>query len=321
MITRTPDIVVLDEGHLLQGGLDWGELAALGNLTVYPRTDVSDVPARAGGAEVVLVNKTSLDAATLALLPRLRLVSVLATGYNIVDTDAASARGILVCNVPGYATDSVAQHVFALILELCNRTALHAAAVARGHWASSGEWCAPLATVTGLSGKRLGLVGRGSIARKVAAIGRAFGMECSMASASQPDGGPGLAPLADVIENSDILSLHCKLEPRTAGMVDAVFLRRMKRTALLVNTARGALVNETDLAAALASGVIAGAGLDVLAEEPPPAGHPLCSLPNCIVTPHIAWMGLDARRELLAVSTGNVRSWLEGKPRNVVNKA
>ena len=314
------DIVVLDEGHLLDGGLDWGEVAALGRLTVYPRTAVADIPARAAGAGVVLLNKTPLDSGTLAKLPRLGLVSVLATGHNVVDTAAAAARGVTVCNVPGYATSSVAQHVFALILELCNRAGMHAAAVARGHWASSGEWCAPLCTVTQLEGKRLGLIGRGSIAQEVAAIGRAFGMECSMASTSHPEGGPGLAPLDEVVSTSDILSLHCKLEPATAGMVDAAFLRRMKRTALLVNTARGGLVNEADLLEALCGGVIAGAALDVLVQEPPPAGHPLCELTNCIITPHMAWMGVDARRRLVSITAGNIRAWLDGCPQNVVSQ-
>lgn len=313
-------IVVLDEGHLLDGGLDWSEVEALGKLSVYPHTAVADIPGRASAAEIVLLNKTPLDAAALAKLPRLRLVSVLATGYNIVDTAAAAARGVTVCNVPGYATSSVAQHVFALILEFCSRAGMHAAAVAGGHWASSGEWCAPLCTVTQLDGKRLGLIGRGNIAREVAAIGRAFGMECIMASTSHPQGGSGLAPLDEVVSTSDVLSLHCKLDARTAGLVDAAFLRRMKRTALLVNTARGGLVNETDLAAALRDGVIAGAALDVLAQEPPRAGHPLCALHNCIITPHMAWMGTDARRRLLSITAANIRAWIAGNPRNVVNK-
>lgn len=321
MASGSCNIVVLDEGHLLDGGLDWSEVEALGKLAVYPRTDVADIPGRACGAEIVLLNKTPLDAGALAKLPRLGLVSVLATGYNIVDTAAAAVRGVTVCNVPGYATASVAQNVFALILEFCNRAGMHAEVVARGHWASSGEWCAPLCTVTQLEGKRLGLIGRGSIAQKVAAIGRAFGMECIMTSTSLPQGGAGLAPLDEVISTSDVLSLHCKLEDRTASMVGAPFLRRMKRGALLVNTARGGLVNEADLAEALRSGVIAGAALDVIAHEPPPADHPLCLLPNCIVTPHMAWMGIGARRRLISITADNIRAWLAGCPQNVVSKA
>jgi len=314
-----PRIVVLDQGHLLDGGLDWGELSALGTLVVHPRTDADDLLARADGAEILLTNKTPLTAATFARLPALRFISVLATGYNVVDVAAARAHGIAVSNVPAYATESVAQHVFALILELAHRAGRHAAAVADGHWTAAGEWCAPLAPVVELSGRRLGLIGRGRIAQRVAEIGRAFGMDVAMASASHPEGGDSLLPLAEVVRTADVLSLHCQLTAQSEGMVDAPFLRRMKPDAFLINTARGALINEQDLAAALAGGVIAGAGLDVLAQEPPSAGHGLCHLPNCVVTPHMAWMGAGARRRLLATTAENVRTYLSGDPVHVVN--
>ena len=310
---------MLDEGHLLKGGLDWGEVAECGNLTIHSRTAPDEVIHRGKGAQIVLTNKAPLSAETLAALPDLRFVSVLATGHNVVDTAAARARGITVSNVPAYGTASVAQHVFALILELSNRVGHHAEAVATGHWASSGEWCAPLASVTELHELRLGLIGRGRIARRVAEIGRAFGMEVVMASVSHPEGGDGLAPLDEVVATADMLSLHCQLTATNAEMVDADFLRRMKKTAFLINTARGGLVNENALATALSSGIITAAALDVLSVEPPPAGHPLCALPNCIVTPHMAWMGPGARRRLIEITARNVRGFLGGKPVNVVN--
>jgi glycerate dehydrogenase len=316
---RSPLITVLDAGHLLDGGLDWGDVASLGRLEVYPSTAPGDIVTRAAEASVVLTNKTPLSAETIAALPALRFIGVLATGYNVVDVAAARARGIPVSNVPAYGTESVAQHVFALILELCNRAGAQAAAVARGHWSGSGEWCAPLADITELDGLCLGLVGRGRIARRVAEIGRAFGMRVLMASPSHPSGGDGLAPLDEVTARADILSLHCQLTAMNTRMVDAEFLRRMKPAAFLINTARGALIDEGALAHALTTGLIAGAALDVLTVEPPPADHPLVALPNCLVTPHIAWMGPAARRRLIAITAGNIRAFLEGQPVNVVN--
>lgn len=321
-MTRTTDsplMVVLDAGHLLDGNLDWGDVVSLGRLEVYPSTASRDVVARAAGASVVLTNKTPLSAETITALPALRFIGVLATGYNVVDVAAARARGITVSNVPAYGTASVAQHVFALILELCNRVGVHSAAVARGHWSASGEWCAPLADLAELDGFCLGLVGRGRIARRVADIGRAFGMRVLMASPSYPSGGEDLSPLDEVTARADILSLHCQLTASNARMVDAEFLRHMKATAFLVNTARGGLIDEGALAHALASGIIAGAALDVLAVEPPPADHPLCALPNCLITPHIAWMGPNARRRLIAITAQNIRAFLAGQPVNVVN--
>lgn len=312
-------ITVLDECCLLDGGLDWGEVGTLGELATYPRTPVDEIVRRASGATILLTNKTPLSAETIAALPDLRFISVLATGYNVVDTEAARARGIPVSNVPAYGTDSVAQHVFALILELTNRVGLHSDAVRRGHWTASGEWCAPKAQLTELGELQLGIIGRGRIAQRVGEIGSVFGLRVKMASPSLPDGGGDLAPLEEVVSGSDILSLHCQLTPQTAGLVDAAFLRRMKKGAFLINTARGALVNEADLATALNGGAIAGAAVDVLSSEPPPADHPLCRLPNCIVTPHIAWMGARARLRLIDITAQNIRAFVAGKPINVVN--
>ncbi len=314
-----PAIVVLDEGHLMDGGLDWDELSSLGRLTVHGSTSSAQLRERAAGAQILLTNKTPLDDETLASLADLRFISVLATGYNVVDTAAAAARGIPVSNVPAYGTDSVAQHVFALILELCGQVGRHAQAVAEGHWTKSGEWCAPITPVMELAGRHLGLIGRGRIAQRVAKIGHAFGLKVAMASGSQPQGDEGLSSWRDLLATSDILSLHCQLTPQNAGMVDADFLSQMKPSALLINTARGALINEQDLAAALRGGGLAGAALDVLATEPPPPGHPLLGLPNCLITPHMAWMGSRARRRLLEITVGNVRAFLRGQPVNVVN--
>lgn len=318
-MNRSIRIVVLDEGHLLDGDLSWGEVASAGELKVYPHTAPDDVIRRSEGAQILLTNKAPLSAATIGALPRLTFISVLATGHNVVDGAAAKARGIPVSNVPAYGTESVAQHVFALLLELCNRVGLHADAVARGEWAASGKWCAPQTKVTALAGRRLGLIGRGRIAQRVAEIGRAFGMEVLMASPSVPGGGAGLSPLEETIRRADVLSLHCQLTPENAGMVDAAFLGRMKPEAFLINTARGALINEADLANALQSGTITAAALDVLTTEPPQSNHALCLLPNCLITPHMAWMGVPARKRLLEVTAENIRAFLAGHPVNVVN--
>jgi len=230
-----PLITVLDAGHLLDGLLDLGGVASLGHLEVYPATQPGEIVKRAAAASVVLTNKTPLSAETIAMLPALRFIGVLATGYNVVDVAAARARGIPVSNVPAYGTESVAQHVFALILELCNHVGLHAAAVARGHWSVSAEWCAPLSDITELDGLCLGLIGRGRIAQRVAGIGRAFGMRVLMASTSYPSGGEGLAPLDEIRATADILSLHCQLNATNAKMIGPEFLRRMKATSFLIN--------------------------------------------------------------------------------------
>ncbi len=318
-MNQRKSIVVLDEGHLLDGNLSWGEVARLGDLTVYPHTAEGDLVGRARRAHILLTNKTPISGAAFDALPGLEFIGVLATGHNVVDSSAARSHGIPVSNVPAYGTDSVAQHVFALILELCNHVGQHAEFVAKGGWPASREWCAPQSAVTELSGLKLGLVGRGRIAKRVAQIGRAFGMEVLMSSPSKPEGGGELAKLAQVIREADILSLHCQLTHENSGMVDSAFLASMKPGSFLINTARGTLINEADLAMALGNGVIAGAALDVLSTEPPPVEHPLCRLPNCIVTPHMAWVGPQARRRLLEVTAQNIRAFLEGKPVNVVN--
>ena len=315
-------IVVLDGYPLNPGDLTWDGLKALGDLTVYDRTAESDVVERAAEANVVLTNKTPLRAATLAKLSRLRCVSVLATGFNTVDVETARALAVPVCNVPDYGTYSVAQHTFALILELCHRVGLHADDVRAGGWARNPDWSYSLAPFIELAGKTLGLVGYGRIAQRVAKIGTAMGMEVIAHSPSHESGGDGVArfgSLARVLSAADFLSLHCPLTASNQGLINDENITRMKRSAYLINTARGGLVVEQDLASALNTGRLAGAALDVLSAEPPPAGHPLLTATHCIVTPHNAWATREARARLMAATVENVRAFLSGEPRNVVN--
>lgn len=315
-----PSIVVLDGYTLNPGDNPWDGLAKLGRLSVHDRTRSADVLERASGSTILLTNKTPLPAAVIESLPELRFIGVLATGYNVVDVAAARRRGIPVSNVPTYGTSTVAQHVFALILELCHHVGLHSDSVRAGDWSSSPDFCYWKAPLLELEGRTLGLVGRGRIANRVAEIARSFGMRVRIASCSRPDGDDGeLAPLEDLFENSDIVSLHCALTPASAGLVSADRLARMKPGALLINTARGALVDESALHAALASGHLGAAALDVLSAEPPPPNHPLLSAPRCLVTPHMAWSGRDARKRLMDTTISNVQAFLSGRPINLVN--
>ena len=315
-------IVVLDGYTLNPGDQSWDALKALGECVVYDRTPPADVVARAGGAEIVLTNKTVLDRAAIAALPRLRFIGVLATGFNIVDTAAARERGIPVTNVPEYGTKSVAQAVFALLLELCHHAGAHSAAVRAGRWTASPDfsfWDSPLVELDGLT---LGVAGLGRIGKTVAAIGQAFGMRVLAYDPWQKEAPAGIAMTPDLdrlFRESDVLTVHCPLTPENRGMVNAARLALMKSSAFLVNTSRGPLVVEKDLADALNAGRLAGAGLDVLAVEPPPASNPLLTAKNCIITPHIAWATLAARRRLMATVAQNVRAFLAGKPTNVVN--
>lgn len=313
-----PRIVILDGYTANPGDLSWDALRGLGEVVVHDRTAPADVVARAKGADVVLTNKTVLTAETLGSLPDLRLVCVLATGYNVVDVAAARARGVPVCNVPEYSTPNVAQAVFALILELTNRTGHHDATVHAGRWAAGPDFCYWDGELVELAGRTMGIVGYGRIGRAVADVARAFGMKV-LFNRRSPDGDPAAVEIDRLFAESDVVSLHCPLTPETNRLVDARRLSLMKPTAFLVNTARGALVDEADLAAALAAGRIAGAGLDVLSVEPPSPTNPLLSAPRCVITPHIAWATRDARRRLLDATAGNVAAFLAGTPRHVVN--
>ena len=312
-----PEIVVLDGYTLNPGDLSWEPLEQLGRCTIFHRTQPADILPRAQPAEILFTNKTRLSAETIAQLPLLQCIGVLATGYNVVDVAAARARGIPVCNVPDYGTPNVAQAVFALLLELTNRTAHHAVTVREGRWTSCPDFCYWDGELVELSGLTLGIVGYGKIGRAVAKIGRAFGMRIlhhSRSSVADPE----RVELSQLFRESDVVSLHCPLTAENAGMVNAAVLALMKPTAYFLNTARGLLVHEADLAEALNAGRIAGAGLDVLSVEPPSASNPLLQAKNCLITPHIAWATRAARRRLLDVAAANSAAFLDGRPQHVV---
>jgi glycerate dehydrogenase len=316
-----PRIVVLDGYTLNPGDLDWGPLSAIADLTVHERTPVELAAERATGAEIVLTNKSPVPRAVIEALPELKYIGVLATGYNIVDVAAARERGIPVSNVPGYGTSAVAQHVFALLLELTQHTGLHSDTVKAGEWANSADWCYWRTPLVELSGLTMGVVGYGAIGRAVARIAQAFGMKVIAATRTPRDAEDGVefTSVDDLFRRADVVSLHCPLTPETQGMVNAVRLAAMKPTAFLVNTARGPLVVEQDLAAALHAGRIAGAALDVLSTEPPKPDNPLPAAPRCLLTPHLAWAARAARQRLMDTAVDNVRAFLAGVPRNVVN--
>jgi len=314
-------IVVLDGYAANPGDLDWAPLAGLGTLTVYERTPAALTVERAAGAQALLTNKVVLGAAELAALPELRYIGVLATGYNVVDTAAAGARGIVVTNVPAYSTPSVAQHVLALLLELTRGAGRHAALVRAGRWSAAPDFCFWEGPQVELAGLTIGLVGFGAIGQAVARIALAFGMRV-LVQTRRPD--PTAWPEVAFVDRdqlfstADVVSLHCPLSEETRAMVNAARLAQMKPTAYLINTGRGPLVDEAALAAALHSGQIAGAGLDVLSQEPPPATNPLLAAPNCVITPHLAWATAAARQRLMDVAIDNVRAFLAGRAQNRV---
>lgn len=314
-------IVVLDGHTGNPGDLSWDALAALGELTVHPRTPADQTVERCAGAAVVLTNKVVLDAGKLAQLPDLRYIGVLATGFNVVDCAAARERGIVVTNVPAYSTASVVQTTFALLFELTHGAGHHAAAVRGGRWAASPDFSFADQPLVELDGLTLGILGFGQIGQAVARAGQAFGLrvQAYVRSARPAPDGVTFVGLDELFVTSDVLSLHCPLTPETQGLVNAARLATMKPSAYLLNTARGPVVDEADLAAALNAGALAGAGLDVLSVEPPRADNPLLSARNCVITPHYAWASVAARRRLMEVAVGNVAAFVAGSPRNVVN--
>lgn len=315
-------IVVLDGQTVNPGDLGWESLEALGELAVHERTPQELVVERALGAEVLVTNKTPLRADVLAKLPGLAGISVLATGFNVVDTGAARERGVVVCNVPAYSTASVAQHTMALLLELVSHVGLHAASVRDGDWSRSIDFSYWKQPIRELAGQTLGVVGFGDIGRRVAVLGQALGMRVVATPSRRPEPPPpGIASLEldALFREADVVSLHCPLTASTERLVRRERLVTMRKGALLVNTARGGLIDEADLAWALATGVVAGAALDVLGVEPPPPEHPLLTAPNCIITPHQAWTSRAARSRLLAVTAANVAGILTRRPQNVVN--
>jgi glycerate dehydrogenase len=318
-----PKIMILDGYTLNTGDLSWDAFREIGEVTLHDHTPEDQVLARCQGFGVVITNKTEISRSLIEALPGLRYVGVLATGYNIVDVQAAREHGVIVTNIPTYGTLSVAQFVFAHILEWCHHVQYHSDAVHDGEWTRARDfsfWKYPLIE---LAGKTIGIVGFGRIGRKVAEIAAAFGMRvlaCDI-SAGLPQGAaePQWTPLDQLLAESDFVSLHCPLTPETRGFINKASLDLMKKTAFLVNTSRGGLVVEDDLADALNQNRIAGASLDVLSAEPPPASNPLLSARNCIITPHIAWATREARARLMEIAADNLRQYLRGTPVNVVS--
>ncbi len=316
-----PNIVVLDGFTLNPGDLSWEALQSLGSCAVYDRSAPGEVFERSREAEILITNKTVLDRETILSLPRLRYIGVMATGYNVVDIAAARERGVPVTNVPVYGTSSVAQMTFALLLELARGVGHHSRTVREGRWSESLDFCYWDAPLVELDGLVMGIVGYGRIGRETARIAKAFNLRTLAhdIAAREPESETNFVELDDLFRESDIVSLHCPLTPGNREMVNARTLALMKPSAFLLNTSRGPLVNEHDLARALNDGRIAGAGLDVLTVEPP-GDNPLIGARNCVITPHIAWATLAARRRLMDTVVGNVRGFLRGEPANVVNE-
>jgi len=315
-------IVVLDGYTLNPGDLSWDGLKDLGDVTIHDYTPADQIVARAQDAEILFTNKTPLTAATLAQLNKLTYIGVLATGYNVVDVKAAAARGVAVTNIPTYGTSSVAQMVFALLLELCHHVQLHSDAVRGGEWSASRDFCFWKTPLVELQGKTIGIVGFGRIGRQVAKIADAFGMRV-LAQDKFQGPAPDLADfrwaeLDELLAQSDVVSLHCPLFPDTAGLINQETLARMKPSAFLINTSRGGLIVDQDLSDALNRNQIAGAALDVLSVEPPPADNPLLKAKNILVTPHISWATAEARARLMGIAVDNLKAYLAGKPVNVI---
>lgn len=314
-------IVILDGYTANPGDLSWDELKTMGELTVYDRTSKSETVERAAEADIVLTNKVIIGRQEMEQLPRLKYIGVLATGYNVVDIEAAHQRGITVTNVPAYSTESVAQMVFAHLLTVTNRTEHYAQENRQGRWTANKDFCYWDFPHMELAGKSFGIVGLGNIGQRVAAIAHAFGMKvCAYTSKSAeqlPDYVQKL-PLTDILSACDIVSLHCPLTPATHHLINRQTLQQMKPSAILINTGRGPLVDDQAVADALAEGKLAAFCADVLTEEPPKATNPLLKQPNAYFTPHIAWASTEARVRLLAVAISNVRSFVTGHPQNIV---
>ena len=315
-------IVVLDGYALNPGDMSWKDFKEQGDLTVYERSAGDETLQRIGDAEIILTNKTVLSGGIIKSAPALKYIGVLATGYNIVDIAAAKEQGVIVTNVPGYSTASVAQTVFALLLEICLHTGDHNNAVHAGRWISSKDFSFRDYPLLDLAGKTLGIIGLGTIGKAVARIAKAFGMETIAYSRSQNEEGKSCADyvsLDELLARSDVITLNCAANPDTIGMINKNTIAKMKDGAILINTARGTIVAEEDLAAALNTGKIYAAGLDVISEEPMKAGNPLLTAKNCIFTPHFAWATQDSRKRCMEIAASNLREFIKGSPVNVVS--
>lgn len=323
------DIVVLDGYTLNPGDISWDGLASLGNLKVYDRTayDISGanlIVERAKDADVVFTNKTPITREILARLPKLKFIGVLATGYNVVDLEAARERGIPVSNIPAYGTDAVAQMTIALLLEMCNHVGIHSESVFKGQWTNNEDFCYWNKSLIELAGKTMGIVGFGQIGQATANIALALGMDILVNSRSKMKELEGervrFVDLETLFKDSDVISLHCPLTETNKGMINKGSISKMRDGVMIINTARGGLVVDEDLADALNRGKVAGAALDVVSQEPIPVDNPLLKAKNCIITPHIAWAPVEARQRLMDIAVDNLRKFLEGNPINVVNK-
>ncbi len=310
-------IVVLDAATVVDGDVNLDFLQAFGEVTVYDLTPPEKAAQRIGDAEAVLCNKVPITAQVMAACPHLRYVGLFATGYNNVDIAYAAAHGVTVCNVPGYSTEAVAQHTFALILALTNRVGDYNATVARGDWVKSTTFSYFPLPLAELAGKTIGIVGYGAIGRRVGEIARAFGLQV-VACGRRPIPDVTQLPLEELLAVADIVTLHCPLNEDSAGMMNAAAFARMKPGAIFINTARGPLVDEAALREALDSGHLLGAGVDVLCREPMTADCPLYGAPNCLITPHVAWAGVETRRRLMELVGDNLRQFAAGTPVNTV---
>ena len=315
-------IVVLDGHALNPGDLSWEVFRQFGSVTVYDRTPDALIPERIGDADIVLLNKAPITAEILDACPSVKLICVLATGYNVVDCDAARARNIPVCNVPAYGTAAVAQFTFALLLELCHRVGLHSDSVHAGAWCESPDFCYWHTPQMELAGKTMGIIGFGRIGRAVGAIAKAFGMKVLAYNRSRCPEGEAIAEYTDldtILSQADIVSLHCPLTSQTQGIINQENLDKMKDGAILINTARGPLIDEQAVADALRSGKLRGAAVDVISQEPMNKANPLLGAPNCIITPHMAWAPIESRQRIMDCTVRSIQAFLDGAPTNVVN--
>jgi glycerate dehydrogenase len=318
------NIVILDAYTSNPGDLSWDALEEFGELTVHERTLPEEVIERCSGSEIVFTNKVVMDAGIMDQLPDLKYIGVLATGTNVIDLEHAGKKGICVTNIPGYSTDSVVQHILAFILHFSSKVSIHNDAVHQGDWVNSKDFCFTLGTLSELSGSTLGIIGLGTIGRKLAMVADAMGMKIIAAHQSSMSRlelsfEVEWLPVDEVFARSDFLSLNCPLTPDTKNLVNAERLQKMKSSAVLINTGRGPLVDEQALADGLNEGTIAGAGLDVLSTEPPATDNPLLTAKNCVITPHVAWASLQARRRLLVIAAENLSAYLRAEPQNRVN--
>ena len=318
-------IVILDGYTENPGDLSWDALAKLGDLTVYDRTPLTDEDAaieRIGDAEIVITNKTPITKKILDACPNIKYIAVLATGYNVIDCKAAREKGISVSNVPAYGTASVSQFSIALLLEICHHIGHHSASVHAGNWAANPDWCYWDYPLIELEGKTMGIIGFGRIGQAEGRVAKALGMTVLACDPYPSDSGRAIAEyvdLDDLLARSDVISLHCNLTPENTGFINKDSIAKMKDGAILINNARGQLINEQDVADALNSGKLAAAGLDVVYTEPIKADNPLLAAKNCIITPHISWAPKESRQRIMDCTVSNVQSYLDGKPANVVN--